>query len=57
MVFVNLGENGEPAPHGRTQIRYADEAFKRYRADLSPATSSVTSVEDTAARIEADTMH
>jgi acyl-CoA hydrolase len=57
MVFVNLGENGEPAPHGRTQIRYADEAFERYRADLSPAQQPVASVEDTVARVEADTMH
>ena len=24
MVFVNLDENGDPAPHGRTRIRYAD---------------------------------
>ena len=36
MVFVNLNENGEPAPHGRTKICYADEAFARYRANLSP---------------------
>jgi len=57
MVFVNLGENGEPAPHGHTQVRYADEVFERYRAELSPATQSVASAEDTAARVEADTMH
>ncbi|CAH2792746.1 MAG: cytosolic long-chain acyl-CoA thioester hydrolase family protein [uncultured Caballeronia sp.] len=30
MVFVNLNEQGEPAPHGRTQIRYADELFEAY---------------------------
>src|SRR5882762_2310731 len=24
MVFVNLNENGKPAPHGRTKICYAD---------------------------------
>jgi acyl-CoA thioesterase YciA len=29
MVFVNLDEQGQPAPHGRTQIRFADEAFQR----------------------------
>lgn len=34
MVFVNLDEKGEPAPHGRTQIRYADEAFARYQGRL-----------------------
>lgn len=33
MVFVNLNEQGEPAPHGRTQIRYADELFEAYRRD------------------------
>ncbi|MFP6561298.1 acyl-CoA thioesterase [Paraburkholderia sp. B3] len=31
MVFVNLGEDGKPAPHGRERIRYADEAYARYR--------------------------
>jgi acyl-CoA hydrolase len=31
MVFVNLGEDGQPAPHGRTKIRFADEAFEQYR--------------------------
>jgi len=36
MVFVNLNENGEPAPHGRTKICYADEAFARYRENISP---------------------
>lgn len=29
MVFVNLDEQGNPAPHGRDHIRYADEAFAR----------------------------
>ncbi|SPB18437.1 thioesterase family protein [Caballeronia novacaledonica] len=33
MVFVNLNEQGEPAPHGRTKIRYADELFEAYRRD------------------------
>jgi len=32
MVFVNLDQNGSPAPHGRNTIRYADEAFERYAA-------------------------
>jgi hypothetical protein len=54
---VNLDENGEPAPHGRTQIRYAEEAFERYRTGPSTAGQPVASVEDTAARAEADTMH
>ncbi|WP_028202791.1 acyl-CoA thioesterase [Paraburkholderia nodosa] len=31
MVFVNLGADGTPAPHGRERIRYADEAYERYR--------------------------
>ncbi|MCP3726979.1 acyl-CoA thioesterase [Paraburkholderia sp. CNPSo 3272] len=31
MVFVNLGADGKPAPHGRERIRYADEAYERYR--------------------------
>ncbi|MCX5538931.1 acyl-CoA thioesterase [Paraburkholderia sp. CNPSo 3076] len=31
MVFVNLGADGMPAPHGRERIRYADEAYERYR--------------------------
>ncbi|MEX3932419.1 acyl-CoA thioesterase [Paraburkholderia phymatum] len=34
MVFVNLDENGNPAPHGRKKIRYADEAFERYSGKL-----------------------
>jgi acyl-CoA hydrolase len=57
IVFVNLGENGEPAPHGRTQIRFADEAFERYRSSLAPAAQPAASVEDAAAGGEADTMH
>jgi acyl-CoA hydrolase len=57
IVFVNLGENGEPAPHGRTQIRFADEAFERYRSSLAPAAQPTVSVEDAAAGVEADTMH
>ncbi len=37
MVFVNLDETGEPAPHGRTQIRYADELFEAHRRDSDKA--------------------
>ncbi len=29
MVFVNLGEDGQPAPHGRTEIRYIKEGDPR----------------------------
>ncbi|OLU33283.1 acyl-CoA thioesterase [Pseudomonas sp. PA15(2017)] len=28
MVFVNLGENGQPAPHGKTEITYIKDQFK-----------------------------
>ncbi|NRB56641.1 MAG: acyl-CoA thioesterase [Salinicola sp.] len=27
MVFVNLGEDGAPAPHGRTEITYVKDRF------------------------------
>lgn len=27
MVFVNLGEDGQPAPHGRTEIKYIQDQF------------------------------
>ena len=27
MVFVNLGEDGLPAPHGRTEIKYVQDQF------------------------------
>jgi len=37
MVFVNLGEDGKPAPHGRERIHYADEAFERYRQSMQAA--------------------
>jgi acyl-CoA hydrolase len=58
MVFVNLDETGEPAPHGRTRIRYAEEAFQRYRTAAAPVKqSTAAAVEDVVARIEADTMH
>jgi hypothetical protein len=28
MVFVNLGEDGLPAPHGKTEITYVKDQFK-----------------------------
>jgi len=28
MVFVNLGEDGQPAPHGKTEITYIKDQFK-----------------------------
>jgi acyl-CoA hydrolase len=37
MVFVNLGADGTPAPHGRDRIRYADEAYERYRETVQTA--------------------
>jgi acyl-CoA hydrolase len=37
MVFVNIGEDGKPAPHGRERIHYADEAFERYRQSMQAA--------------------
>jgi acyl-CoA hydrolase len=58
MVFVNLDENGEAAPHGRTRIRYADEAFARFRENSRPAAKPPVAVgEDAIERVEADTMH
>ncbi len=58
MVFVNLDEKGDPAPHGRTQIRYAEEAFARYRESSRSATQApVTNGEEAVERVEADTMH
>ena len=57
MVFVNLNENGEPTPHGRTKIRYADEAFARYSENISPVAQPTVGGNDAVARVEADTMH
>jgi acyl-CoA hydrolase len=59
MVFVNLDENGEPAPHGRTQIRYAEEAFARYRESSRQVQQGTVAVEEerVAARAEADSLH
>ncbi|CAB3677070.1 acyl-CoA thioesterase [Paraburkholderia rhynchosiae] len=58
MVFVNLDENGEPAPHGRTQIRDADEAVARYRENSRPVAQPPVAVgENAMERVEADKMH
>ncbi|WP_345815650.1 hotdog domain-containing protein [Paraburkholderia sp. PREW-6R] len=60
MVFVNLDENGEPAPHGRTQIRYADEAFAHYRENSRPVPQvPVASADEerSVTRVEADSLH
>jgi hypothetical protein len=59
MVFVNLDENGQPAPHGRTRIRYADEAFARYREDSRPVPQGAVAVEEerVASRAEVDSLH
>ena len=46
MVFVNLNEQGEPAPHGRTKIRYADELFEAYRRDQGAVEAPKVSSED-----------
>jgi len=56
-VFVNLDENGEPAPHGRTNICHADEAFARYRENISTVVQPPVGDTDAVARVEADTMH
>ncbi|TCG08873.1 acyl-CoA thioesterase [Paraburkholderia steynii] len=60
MVFVNLDANGNPAPHGRTKIRYSDEAFERYSESLramqqQPAVLASESTEDVDQ--EADAAH
>ncbi|MDR5784351.1 hotdog domain-containing protein [Caballeronia sp. LZ065] len=46
MVFVNLSAQGEPAPHGRTKIRYADELFEAYRRDQGPVEAPAMSGDD-----------
>ena len=60
MVFVNLDVNGDPAPHGRTKIRYSDEAFERYSESLramqqQPVVLAAESAEDVDQ--EADAAH
>ena len=60
MVFVNLDVNGDPAPHGRTKIRYSDEAFERYSESLramqqQPVVLAAKSAEDVDQ--EADAAH
>jgi acyl-CoA hydrolase len=34
LVFVNVNENGEPAPHGKTQISYVKERMQVKEIDL-----------------------
>ncbi len=46
MVFVNLDANGEPAPHGRTKIRYPDELFEAYRHDQGTVEAPAMSGEE-----------
>jgi acyl-CoA hydrolase len=61
MVFVNLDENGEPAPHGRTRIRFADEQFANYRENSrpvpQPAPVAAVDEERAAARGDAESLH
>ncbi len=37
MVFVNLGPDGLPAPHGKSEITYIRDQFKEEDAPLDPA--------------------
>jgi acyl-CoA hydrolase len=53
MVFVNLND-GEPAPHGRTEVCYADEAFARSRKNISPVVQPPVGETDAVARVDAD---
>ncbi|HLX02693.1 MAG TPA: hotdog domain-containing protein [Trinickia sp.] len=61
MVFVNLDESGQPAPHGRTRIRYADEQFEQYRerlldvpqASLAPSSDTAASESRESQEVEA----
>ena len=36
IVFVNVDENGNPAPHGKTQISYVKERIQVKEIDLKP---------------------
>jgi acyl-CoA hydrolase len=56
MVFVNLGEDGKPAPHGRERIRYADEAYERYRQGVQTAADAIEAVGSVEER-EEDAVH
>jgi acyl-CoA hydrolase len=42
MVFVNMGVDGKPAPHGRDRIRYAEEAYELYRQTVHSAMDATT---------------
>ena len=48
---------GEPAPHGRTQIRYADELFEAYRTDRGAVEAPKLSGEDLAVSAAEEAAH
>ncbi|HEV3428960.1 MAG TPA: hotdog domain-containing protein [Paraburkholderia sp.] len=53
MVFVNMGVDGKPAPHGRERIRYAEEAYERYRQTVQTAAdATAVAASNEAARVE-----
>ncbi|NIE66838.1 acyl-CoA thioesterase [Burkholderia sp. Ax-1719] len=53
MVFVNMGADGKPAPHGRDRIRYAEEAYELYRQTVHTAMdATAVAVANEAAREE-----
>ena len=41
LVFVNVDENGNPVPHGKTQISYVKERIQVKEIDLKTAGSNV----------------
>ncbi|WP_250436364.1 hotdog domain-containing protein [Caballeronia sp. ATUFL_F2_KS9A] len=57
MVFVNLNEQGEPSPHGRTQIRYADELFEAYRRDQGVVEAPKVSGDDLLEEVAEEAAH
>ena len=57
MVFVNLDANGNPAPHGRTKIRFADEAFERYSEKLRAMQQQPAMIDSEDTDQEADATH
>src|SRR6202012_6151381 len=59
MVFVNLNEEGEPAPHCRTHIRYAEQAFANDRERTWEVPQVPLAVEDERgpARSESPSVH
>ncbi|SDC09754.1 acyl-CoA thioesterase [Paraburkholderia lycopersici] len=54
MVFVNLGADGVPAPHGRECIRYADEAYERYRQTVQTSADATAVAAANEAQRQAD---